>query len=127
MEDLLEDPSLLNESLDFFLRDFLGISGRPEPAASPDSFWRLEDLPLTSPESLDLLDCLDLSFFLGESAVPFSDVKWRLEDFGKSGRSLLGELGVLLPLFESTKQNLCHTLKCHILVSFSLVNLCRSS
>lgn len=101
------DPSLLNESLDFFLRDFLGISGRPdpdEPAASFASLFRREDLVLPSDESLDLLDCLDFSFFLGESA--FSVEELRLEDFGKSGRSLRGEVGGLLLLFESSETHL---------------------
>lgn len=96
------------DSLDFFLRDFLGMSGRfleDKPLDPWPTSWccRL-DITLPSDESLECrrdLPLDDESFFFGESDEP-SFEEWRLEDFGTSDRSLPEEFSFLLPS-ESTK------------------------
>lgn len=99
--DLVEPPS----SLDFFLRDFLGISA--------GTCWEQVVVLVVVVKScgggpsLCLLDCLgfdDGSFFFGEeddSSSLFVFMEWRLDDFGNS--SLFDDpVALRLLLFEST-------------------------
>lgn len=92
---------------DFFLRDFLGISGRLV-GESPSWLWLGSlDLPTLS----DFFDCLVFSgfSFMGVSAAEPADA-WRLVAFRTSGNSRAGEqFALLLELFalllDSTQMN----------------------
>jgi hypothetical protein len=120
----VDPPAEQSFEFDFFLRLFLGMSGR---LCEGDTLPRLElgtmgsllSL-LSSAESLELLDgrldCLGLSVFslLGDPVTALLD-EWRLDDLGTSGKSLAGEFGVrVLRRFESRFQSKCITNVIHL-------------
>lgn len=112
LEDL-DDPSM--ESLDFFLRDFLGISERLV-GDSTSSLWvesfsfdLLTLNPLLEPFD-DFFDCLVFSgFSLMEVSAEEPVDAWRLDAFGTSGKSRAGELLALL--LDSTHKLMNTTIK----------------
>ena len=104
--DLKEDLSEPSLSLDFFLRDFFGMLGRP---------CELDDSPRGLPLLLSfcfwrLLEDLVLWFGLpiGESAEPMlllSHDALRLDDFGKPGTSRPGDSFTTLLFVEDESTN----------------------